>query len=58
MPSKLSLDAIDDASKSGRRRTMLSKSSFRDASNNSVVCPQGQPSVVGTASLDLPAPTS
>ncbi|CAN0428690.1 unnamed protein product [Ectocarpus sp. 12 AP-2014] len=56
MPSKLSLDAIDDASKSGRRSRMLSKSSLRDTSCNGVVCPQGQPSVVGTTTLSLPRP--
>ncbi|CAM9601799.1 unnamed protein product [Ectocarpus sp. 8 AP-2014] len=55
MPSKLSLDAIDDASKSGRRSRVLSKSSVRDTSSN-VVCPHGQPSVLGTTSLDLPRP--
>ncbi|CAM9270534.1 unnamed protein product [Ectocarpus sp. 8 AP-2014] len=56
MPSKLSLDAIDDASKSGRRSRMLSKSSLRDTSSNGIVCPHGQPSVLGTTSLDLPRP--
>ncbi|CAN0040746.1 unnamed protein product [Ectocarpus sp. 13 AM-2016] len=56
MPSKLSLDAIDDGSKSGRRSRMLSKSSFRDASSNRGVHPQGQPGVVGIASLHLPRP--
>lgn len=35
---------------------MLSKSSLRDASSNGVVCPQGQPSVVGATSLSLPRP--
>ncbi|CAM9837780.1 unnamed protein product [Ectocarpus sp. 4 AP-2014] len=57
VPSKLRLDAIDDTSNSGRRRRrMLSKSSFRDASTNGVVYPQGQPGVVGTTGLSLPRP--